>query len=112
MSESPVDTPPLDLDLDSVEREYPRTKVAPKPYIVKWAGKVIQMIDPAELDWQDVIDVDDGPSLLKVAIRDEDKEHVETAPLPAWKLQLVFEGYMKHFGLGEPGKQRRGLLSS
>lgn len=91
----------VDLDLDAEDEGYePRP-----PYQVRIGGKVISLTDPEEIDWQDLMDVENPVNLLRYALNDEDRTHLYGLGLPARKLTKLVEGYMKHFGMDEKMRQ-------
>lgn len=98
-------TPPdISFDLDAVER--PADQIRPI-FKVNVGGKVIEMQDPAELDWQDLAEVGDPVGLLAYAVSDEDREHIRKQNIPAWKFGELIDAYQKHYKLDELQKQAR-----
>lgn len=102
----------VDLDLDAAER--PRESVK-EPFTVRLGGKVISMTDPEELDWQDLLEIEDPTDFLRFCVSDEDRAHIRKQKLEGWKLGRLMEAYMSHYGLDEKladaqramGRQRR-----
>lgn len=81
------------LDLDAAER--PDEKQP--PFVVKIGGRPITMEDPAELDWQDLVEIQEPEGFLRYAVSDDDREHLYNQSMPGWKLNLLMGDYMKHY---------------
>lgn len=102
VSNLPVD---VDFDLDAEERDPSEIK---PPFRTNVGGRVITMTDPAEIDWQDLMEIGDPAMFLRYAMSKEDREHVAGLRIPGWKLGLLVEKYQKHYGLDEQlAKARR-----
>ena len=88
------------LDLDALEREGGPAK----PYQFKLGGKVYTMIDPQEIDWQDLISSLRNPALfIRYAMTTEDQKAFFDARVPSWKMNKMMEGYQAHYGLPDLG---------
>lgn len=86
--------PQVTLDLDNVEREETY-----KPFVVNVDGKAITFTDPAEIDWKDLLDIEEPAQFLRHAVSAEDRAHLKQADIPGWKFKLLMESYTNHYGL-------------
>jgi hypothetical protein len=92
----------ISLDLDAVER--PAEDVKP-PFVVQVGGKAVTMTDPAEFDWEDLLDIQNPQDFLRYCLNDEDREHFRNTSFPGWKLNVLMESYMKHYDLDKRMRQ-------
>lgn len=88
----------IDLDLDSLER--PAEEII-DPFVVNIGGKTITMTDPGDLDWQDLLAIQEPTDFMRYAMSDDDREHLRNQAMPGWKLRILMDRYMKHFKLEE-----------
>ncbi len=88
----------IDVDLDSMERDksYPTFRFAV-------AGREIDFTDPAELDWQDLLKLDEESEFIQLAMSPEDSKFFLEQKVPAWKLRKLMKMYQDHYEL-ETGK--------
>jgi hypothetical protein len=93
-----VDAAKINLNLDTIERE--KTY---EPFTVVISGRPIVMTDPAELDWQVLMDVEVPSQFFRHVIADEDKATFRDANIPGWKLNELIKAYLGHYGLDKPG---------
>jgi hypothetical protein len=87
------------LNLDTYEREGAR----PEPFVIVVGGRRIEMSDPAEMDWQDLVDVNDPFAVAETFMSEEDAEYFLEFRMPAHKLQAFSRAFQQHYGLGSPG---------
>ena len=93
----PIDEPTnLALDLDAEERRPADVK---EPFKVKVAGRVITFIDPEELDWQDLLDINKPTDWLHYSLSREDRQHLYEQRLPGWKLNKLIEAFMAWYNI-------------
>lgn len=92
------------LDLDVLERK-PEDVV--KPFKVNLAGRVLTMTDPAEIDWQDLLLLDDPVELIRYVLSDEDRDFLRDQKMPGWKLEILMEAYSKHYRLDKKMEDAR-----
>lgn len=90
------------FNLDTFEREGGAKEV----FAAVIAERRIEMVDPVELDWQDLNDLDTPDEFLRFCFTPEDKEFFMAQKITAWRLNGLMEAYMKHYGLGDKGKGR------
>jgi hypothetical protein len=97
---APPATPKLGLDLDALERE---GEVA-GPFTFRHDGVVYTMLDPQEIDWQDLLSGLRNPALfVKFAMGPEDQKKFFGSRVPAWKMNQLMKGYQDWFGLPDLG---------
>lgn len=88
--------PGVILDLDIEERDPKDIKPA---FVVNVAGKAITLADPSTIDWRDLAAVSMPQDLLRVAMSREDRNHLSTSALEAWKFNRLMEAYYAHYDL-------------
>lgn len=88
----------IDVDLDSLERDksYP-------VFVFALEGRQIEFTDPAELDWQDLLKLDEESEFIELAMSKDDSEFFLKQKVPAWKLRKLMSLYQEHYEL-ETGK--------
>lgn len=92
----------VDLSLDDLEKENPRT-----PYTTKVAGRVITLNDPQDIDWLVLVDIEDDPTLFVTnCMSEEDANFFMDQRIESWKVNILMDRFMKHYGLGSRGKGR------
>lgn len=99
----------IHLDLDAAERPADEVK---EPYTFTIAGREITMIDPGELDWQDLLFITNPMDFLRYALSSEDRDFLLDQKVPGWKFGLLMEGFYKHYDLEkkvEDAKRRERL---
>lgn len=104
MATTPQDREKIDFNLETVERE--KTYTPFKAFIPATdgtEGRTITMVDPADLDWQDLLDVDQPQKFLRYCITDEDKDWLLEQKIKGWQFAKLIEAYQKHYGIGSPG---------
>lgn len=96
----PVAQPRVHLDLDSAVRT--DSAANREPFGFNHAGRVIQLTDPRELDWEIVAHAQSNPILLlNEAIAPADHKFIAANPIPLWKMEIAAEKYMAHYDLGD-----------
>ena len=100
MSEQPYTDDHVDLNLDTIERESTQVK---QPFSFVIGGHRFVLNDPAELDWQQLLEIDDPIAFFRYCMPQEQKETFKELRVPGWKLGKVIEGFQKHYGLGDKG---------
>lgn len=89
----------VQFNLETAEREK-----SYEPYTVALTGGVvITMTDPAELDWKEILLIENPSDFFKFCVSDEDKDHLRKEKIPGWKMRLLIEDYQRHYGLDKPG---------
>lgn len=99
---TPKDDLQVDLSLDDLEKE--RTR---EPYRTKVEGRVITLNDPQDIDWLDLMNIEDDPTQFVIhCMSDDDADFFMGLRIPAWKVNILMDAFMKHYGLGARGKGR------
>jgi len=108
MSDSNVRELPSNITLDLDAEQRPESEVKP-PFAVKINDRVITMEDPANLDWRDLILLDDPTQFLRLALSPEDRKYLLNQDnVPGWKFNRFMEAYYAHYELDEKvAKARR-----
>jgi hypothetical protein len=95
-----VPGPDVALDLDTLEREGVRADA----FRFTHDGRIYEMVDPQEIDWQDLLSGFRNPALfIRYALRPEDAASFFGTRVPAWKMTALMERYQKHYGLPDLG---------
>lgn len=106
-TDSSTPAPKVNLNLDSLEKERPK-----EPYTTTLRGRRITLTDPADIDWLALAEMGDDPVLFVTAcMSDEDSDFFYEEPLESWKVNVLMDDFMRHFGLGGRGKSRRSSRS-
>lgn len=89
------------FDLDALEREGTKDS-----FVVKVGGKSVTFRDPQDLDWQDVseLNADNPVDFVHAVVAKDDADHFFSCEVPAWKLNKLFEAYLDHYGITQPGE--------
>lgn len=88
----------IDVDLDSLERD----KTYPV-FVFALAGREIEFNDPANLDWQDLLKLEEESEFIELAMTADDSKFFLEQKVPAWKLRKLMKMYQEHYEL-ETGK--------
>jgi hypothetical protein len=92
------------LNLDELERDS-------KPlFSFVHDGQRVEMKDPREIDFKDLMTIEHPANFLKYALTDEAKKLLGETELPGWKFDKLIEGYMKYYDI-DPSKAGKGWLS-
>jgi hypothetical protein len=67
-------------------------------------GRRIALKDPAELDWNELVTLQDETQFLKLAMSDEDRGFFVSQRVEAWRVRELMDRYFKHYGIDDPGK--------
>jgi hypothetical protein len=86
----------LAIDLDATER--PADEVKP-PFTAK--------IDPSDLDWRDLLAMQDPREFIRLTMSAEDREHLSKTPIPGWKFGRLMEAFYLHYDLEELAEKAR-----
>lgn len=94
----------IDFDLDTVEKD---AKDVRPPFVTHVKGRRIPMISPDDVDWQDLMILENPAELLQYVISREDLKHIRDQAVPAWKIGKLMDRYSEHFGLEDRIQQVR-----
>ena len=89
----------VDLNLDDIEREDHEKR----PFAFVVAGHRFTLIDPAELDWKQLLEIDDPIAFFRFCMPQDQKDAFKELDIPGWKLGKIIEAFQKHYGLGAKG---------
>lgn len=95
------------FDLDTAER--PREEIVEQPFTVNVKGRAITMLDPGELDWQDLMSIETPAGFLRHSLSDEDRKYLRDQKIPGWKFNLLMDAYMAHYNLEERARKAQEL---
>ncbi len=90
----------VDLNLDEIEREKSEVKAE---YAFVLEGERFVLTDPADLDWKQLLEIDDPIAFFRYCMPAEQKDSFKSKNVPGWKLGKIIEGFQKHYGLGDKG---------
>lgn len=97
---APAPPPPdVTLNLDALERE----GGDPEPFTFLYNGRVFQMRDPGDVDWQDLMQWDLNPLVAVRGALVDGVDEFFASPMKSWRMQALQRAYLKHFGLPTPG---------
>jgi hypothetical protein len=90
----------VSIDLDALEREGDK----PGPFTFQHEGHTFNMLDPQDIDWQDLLSGMRNPALfIRFAMPLPDQKTFFGQRVPAWKMNKLMEEYQNHFGLTDLG---------
>ena len=88
----------VEFNLDSLEREQTY-----RPFTVNVNDRVITMNDPAELDWRQLLEIEQPAMFLRHCISQDDRDYLREQKIPGWKFGKMIEAYQRHYGLDTLG---------
>lgn len=94
----------VNINLDELERE------GKAPFAFVLAGQRVEMADPAEIDFKDLMTIQHPANFLKYALSDEAKKVFAENPLPGWKFNDLIKKYMEYYDL-DPNAMGKDWLS-
>lgn len=94
----------IDLNLDTVTRDQ---EFAPFVFVV--GDRAIELGDPAELDYQDLLECDTPLQFIRYTATEEDRNFLAQQRIPGWKLGRLLEEYLKHYKAEERVDARKKL---
>ena len=100
-AEEPTATPDVTINLDTLERE-----TGPRPpFTFLHQGKVYGLVDPDEMDWQDLLIASRNPTYMFAKGLTADSDGFFATQMPTWKMNALQAKYLEHFGLPTPGER-------
>lgn len=99
-----ADTGKVHFDLDTVERDETF-----EPFAVTIKGRRIVISDPADIDYQDLLTVQQPLEFFKFTMSQEDRDYLREQHFPGWRLGKLFEAYLDHYKAEERIDQRKKL---
>lgn len=94
----------VDFDLDAYQR--PEADIIP-PFVVRLGGKVIEMQNPDDMDWKDLLDITDPVNFLRYSVTADERAHIFSLEIPGHKLNELMERYQAHFKIQEKVQRAR-----
>jgi hypothetical protein len=94
----------VNTNLDELERES-----KPK-FAFVLAGHRVEMMDPAEIDFKDLMTIEHPANFLKFALSDDAKKVLAENKLEGWKFNQLIKDYMKYYDL-DPNAMGKDWLS-
>lgn len=89
----------ITFNLNTAEREK-----SYEPYVVALSdGSTITMTDPAELDWSEILLIENPADFFRFCVSEDDKPRLRKEKIPGWKMRLLIEDFQRHYGLDTAG---------
>ena len=92
------------VNLDELERDQK------PPFAFVHDGQRVEMVDPRELDFKDLMAIEHPANFLKYALSDAAKKLLAETKMPGWKFDRLIEEYMKYYDI-DPQRAGKGWLS-
>jgi hypothetical protein len=96
------------LDLDALDREQATGTAPPPLFTFRHKGHTWALMDPADMDWSDVITGLGNPLMFLHyglgSYTEEERAEFFKEPLQLWKMQALTKRYREHFGLPAVGE--------
>lgn len=90
----------LTTNLDTYEKERPN-----EPFWFQHEGQFFHMVDPDDVDFQDIVIGQENPRLMLHVLLDEDQRDAFFAlRMPVGKMKKLVEDYTQHYGLTDLGE--------
>lgn len=90
----------VSFDLDALERE----GVVAEPFTFQYDGEQYRMLDPQEVDWQDLLSGLRNPALfVRFAMPLDQQKDFFAKRVPAWKMNRLMKAYQEHYGIPDLG---------
>jgi hypothetical protein len=94
----------VNTNLDELERDS-----KPK-FAFVLAGNRVEMLDPAEIDFKDLMTIEHPANFLKFALTDDAKKVLSENKLEGWKFNQLIKDYMEYYDL-DPNAMGKDWLS-
>lgn len=91
-----TDAKQIAFNLDTYEGE----RVNAEPFIFSIGEDSFEMTDAADLDWQQLLEIEDPTGFFRYCMREEDKPRFLEKKVSGRQMGGLIEAYMKHFGIG------------
>lgn len=72
-------------------------------------GREIQITDPADMDYQDLLGCETPMEFLRFCMKEEDRDFLRTTRIKGWRLGLLMEAYLGHYKAKERIDERKKL---
>lgn len=91
---------PAMFDLDALERE----GAVAEPFTFQYEGEQFQMLDPQDIDWQNLLSGLRNPALfVRFAMPVDEQKRFFSKQVPAWKMNRLMGAYQEHYGIPDLG---------
>ena len=97
-------TDKIHLNLDTAEREQEF-----ETFAVNIGDRRIEITDPAEIDWNDLMNCDSPVEFWKYTMKQEDRDYLAAQKLKSWRIALLLEKYLAHYKAEERVDARKKL---
>lgn len=88
------------LDLDALEREGEQSE----KFTFSFDGETYEMLDPSDIDWQDLLSGLRNPALfIRYAMSIDGQRSFFAKRIPAWKMNKLMTAYQDHYGIPDLG---------
>lgn len=88
------------FNLDQLENEK-----SAEPFVFAYQGKEFELLDPKDIDWQDLMVIQDNPRLtLHVLMPEDQRAEFLELKLPMRKFEALLSRWQDHFGLPNAGE--------
>ena len=93
----------VSLDLDTLNKFDVIDDAVEEEFTIRLKGHVFSMIDPRDIDWQDVFQSLRNPVMfMRYAMPQEQQDLFYSLGMPAWQLGVVMERWHKHYKMADP----------
>lgn len=96
----------IQINLDELENED-----AKEPFRAVVKGRTIEMKDPAELDWQDLLEITNPLDFMRYCMEKEDRKFLHEQKIEGWRFGKLIEAYMTYYELDEKLEEFRRAQS-
>ncbi len=88
------------FDMDALERE----GEVPEAFTFQYEGDTYTMLDPQEIDWQNLLSGLRNPALfVRFAMPLKEQQRFFAKQVPSWKMNKLMQAYQDHYGLPDLG---------
>jgi hypothetical protein len=96
----PVEAKKALFDLDALERE----GAVSEAFTFQYEGEQFEMLDPQEIDWQNLLSGLRNPALfIRFAMPLDAQKRFFAKQVPAWKMNKLMAAYQEHYGIPDLG---------
>lgn len=68
-----------------------------EPFVADVYGRTITFGDPAEIDYQDLLQCETAMEFWKYTVSQEDRDYIAGKRMPGWRLGALLTAYLGHF---------------
>jgi glycerol-3-phosphate dehydrogenase len=99
---TPIRSKQIALNLDDATR--PEEEQKP-PFVAVVGGKELTFKDAAELEWDELAEMDSPHEFVRLTLSEDDQTHLYAQKLEGWKFGQLWDAYQRHYGLKNPGRR-------